>query len=301
MPRTITEAVRLEKNKDYNRPIELFQIFLDDYYDRDLQQWVLGTLYLATWPYDIEFYDENGVQQTYEAAAITRSATKMSKGMEADRYTLRIDNVDRRMSAYMAHVELQGRAVALWKIFLDDNGEPDGGFEDRVEMNMGYIDSPIVSEYSLRATVACGIGVLEKGIPGRMYTTNCTRTFGDTGCGADVPTRIGTIADISEDGRRVYPSGGVSQTYWTHGTFTTHNHMRVIVETSTSENWVELEFPLPTDVLVGDEYELDAGCDKTFDGAQGCEYWEGVLGDDRTRFYGGFRKIPELRDIRRAN
>ena len=59
MPRTLSPDVIAEKNKDFNWPIELYQIKLDE-----------ETLYYAMFPENIAFFDEFGNQQTYYAASI---------------------------------------------------------------------------------------------------------------------------------------------------------------------------------------------------------------------------------------
>ncbi|MCF8002446.1 MAG: hypothetical protein K9K76_11410, partial [Halanaerobiales bacterium] len=63
MPKDINSVIETLKDNPENMPFEIYQIYLDE-----------ETLYLACFPEDIQFFDENGNPQTYYAAALSRQA-----------------------------------------------------------------------------------------------------------------------------------------------------------------------------------------------------------------------------------
>ena len=322
--RSISAAIEAEKNKRANIPIELYQIYLDDV-----------TLYLATWPYPVQFYNEAGQPELYVGAALTRRPIKHSNTLEVDRFRVQLDNVGLDWSGLAANYELQGKKIVIWKIFLErQQGEvitktgesweqeldladtwiaqldtdeswqkqfdlksrvsmdymPIGGFEDRIEMFEGKIDAPTITEQNITVEVTSKLNVLDKRRPGRKYQARCPWVFGDDNCGVDVPENTGTIQSISEDGRTITVEN-LQDTNWKHGSFKSGLEKRII--TSFGNDTVTLEFPVPTNVEVGDSYELSAGCSKAKeDENAGCEFW------DNLQFYGGFSSIPEIRQIR---
>jgi uncharacterized phage protein (TIGR02218 family) len=105
MPRTLTAAVTTEKNKSLNRPVELFQIYLDQ-----------ETLYFANHPVNIHFYNEDGVATIYYALGLSRSPVKTNINSRVDEVTVSLDNVNLEMSALIGHTEFVGRRMVIWKI-----------------------------------------------------------------------------------------------------------------------------------------------------------------------------------------
>ena len=106
MTRTLSGNVTAEKAKDSNRPIELYQVYLDE-----------GPLYLAAHTEDIEFFDEDGLPTTYYAIGISRSPVKTNMDTKVDEVSVQLDNVNRLMSAYIAHTEFVGRRLKVIKVF----------------------------------------------------------------------------------------------------------------------------------------------------------------------------------------
>jgi phage-related protein len=300
MPRTLSEDMIDQKNEEYNRPVELYQIFLDE-----------GTLYLAMYSKDIEFFDENGNPQTYTAAALQRDPVNTNTDTKVDTTRVTIDNVNKEMSSYIAHNEFVGRRIRILKVFLDadktvttisiigraefdqllDNFEGVGlrYYENHIVIFDGYMDEPKINQYSMSVSVVSKLDTLDKRLPGRTFQVKCNWVFGGEECGVSVPTKSGNIDSIS--GITINDTDITEESdYWKHGTITVGNESRII--TGSGSGYVEVEYPFSTDVGAGDSYDMKAGCDKSYNSGHGCSFW------NNTQFYGGFLSIPKIKDIR---
>lgn len=282
--RNISAAIQAEKNKESIIPIELYQVYLDDI-----------TLYLATWTHEIDFFDEAGYQVIYEPAALSRRPIKRSNTLEVDRFSVSLDNVGQDWSGVVANYNLQGAKVNVWKVFLErvgDNYQVIGEFEDRVPLFSGEIDSPQLNQNQITVEVVSKLNVLDKTAPARRFSGRCPWIFGGEECGIDAPTASGTIQNIDETGRVIsleyYPPSN-----WVHGSFKVGKYKRIITDYSVLFKEITIEFPLPTDVSIGDYYSMKAGCSKVKEDAEeGCKAW------NNREFFGGFPAIPKVRNIR---
>lgn len=279
MPRTLSPDVIAEKDKDYNWPIELYQIKLSQ-----------NTLYYAMFPENIAFFDEFGNPQTYYAAAISRSKIKKNNKTAPDSVTVTFDNVAKNFSAYIANTQFEGRKITIWKVFRNHIDK----FENKIEMfTDAVIDSISTDEYNLTAQLVSNLDALEVELPRRSYGVNCRWPggFGGEGCGYDVPTLDGTIDNITDN--RIHDSLlDQPADRWKHGSIIIGNESRKIIYSASG--FVDVEHPFEN-AKKGDEYYLEAGCDLSYNGGHGCEYWE------NTKFYGGFLDIPKIRNVRRVD
>lgn len=288
MVKDITDAVKAEKNAEENIPTELYQVYLPD-----------NTLYLAVWPNDLDYYDEDGDSQTYSATAIKRRAISKSKGLDVDRLEVQVDNVGKEWSAYVANYDLTGVKITIWKVFLERT-ETDGEYEysvvgdwgDHIPMFSGRISNPRVDEQSIAVQLNSNLNTLDKRLPGRIFASKCQWTFGSSECGVTPPTNSGTIQGINSS-HDVITLEDFADTNWINGSFETGDYLRVIEDYDLSDDTVTLEFPLPTDVEVGDTYAITAGCNKVKDDSdKGCDFW------DNKEFFGGFPELPKIQNIR---
>jgi hypothetical protein len=273
MPRTINAVIENLKDEPYNMPIELYQIFLDE-----------ETLYLAMYPEDIEFFDENGDPQTYTAAALSRSTIETNTDTQVDQCEVQIDNVTREMSAYIANTEFVDRELAIWKVFLEDLSDP----QNYVEIFRGKMDAPKINQYQMSVAVVSRLDTLDRKLPARTFQVQCPWQFGDSDtCGATVPEKTGTIDSISSDHMTMNDSDITESIgYWEHGEITINNEKRIITESGSG--YVTVEYPFSADVEAGDNYEMQAGCNKSYDGGvNSCSGW------GNTDYYGGFLSIPK--------
>ncbi len=276
MPRTLSPDVIAQKDKEYNRPVELYQIFLDQ-----------ETLYLAMYPENINFFDENGNPTTYYAAALSRSAVQTNIETKVDQTEVKIDNVNREMSAYIANTDFQGRRLVIWKVFLDKLDDPN----NYVVVFDGIMDEPRVDQYSMVVTVVSKLDTLDRELPGRTYEVQCSWIFGDEECGKVVPPKNGTVDSVSSDRMIIYDSAITEEmNYWKYGSIKIGKELRVVTESGVG--YVKVEYPFYIDIPTGTDYTLEAGCDKGYDTPHGCQYW------GNTQYYGGFLSIPRIRDVR---
>jgi len=292
-----------QKDKDYNRPIELYEIYLDE-----------ETLRFCNFNKNIDFYDQQGNPAVFYAAPIKRSQISKSDDGKVDEVSLSIANANKMMSSYVAHTKLQGRGVSIYKLFLDADQEVTsvaifgrGGYKEKANVDMagllspdnavelfsGEIDSFSVTSEAISISVTSKLNTLDKELPNRIYNTNCTwpAGFGGESCGYDVPIKSSTIDSISSDHMTIYDDAITEESdYWKYGYVKINGESRFIEESGAG--YVKLEYPLPADAVAGDDYSLKAGCDKGYSTPHGCQYW------GNEQFYGGFLSIPRIRDIR---
>lgn len=273
MARNLSADIENEKNKSANKPIELYQVYLDEV-----------TLYLANYAENIDFYDEAGNPQTYMAASLQRGSIETNVDTKVDECRVSIDNVDLTMSAYSNNTKFIGRKMVIWKVFR----EKLNSFDNKVVLFEGYMDAPNIEQHALSVNVVSNLDTLDKNIPGESYQVQCRFDFGGDGCEKSVPTKNSTIDSIS--GLTISDSNITEDVdYWKHGYITSNNETRYVKSSSTGS--LEIEYPFEK-TSAGDSYELRAGCDKTYDEGHGCTYWS------NTDQYGGFLSIPKIRDVR---
>jgi hypothetical protein len=106
MPKILSSPFLTEAGKYANRPVELYQFYLDE-----------QTLYFAAHPTNIHFYNESGNETTYYAWGLSRSAVKTDTSSQIDEVTIYLDNVTLDMSAIIGHTNLVGRRAVVWKVF----------------------------------------------------------------------------------------------------------------------------------------------------------------------------------------
>ena len=323
--RTISAAIKAEKDKEAIIPIELYQIFLSD-----------ETLCLATWAHEIAFYNEAGQPEIYMPAALSRRPINRSDSLEVDRFEVSLDNVGQDWSGTVANYELRGVKVNVWKIFLkriqkqesfssenwtstldttltwNENGiineqwkaiadisfrnyyvyEAIGDYNDYVPLFSGEIDRPQLNQEQITVEVVSKLNVLDKKGPGRRFTGRCPWIFGGEECGVNAPTNSGTIQSVDATGR-VITVESLQDVNWTHGGFKAGKNKRVITDYDAVNNTITVEFPVSTDITAGAAYSIKAGCSKVKgDAVEGCAFW------NNTQFFGGFPAIPQIRNIR---
>lgn len=107
-------------------------------------------------------------------------------------------------------------------------------------------------------------------IIGDLYSPSCRAKLGDAKCKLDIAdfTVTGSVTSVSDnrifaDSARVEGSG-----YFNMGKiiFTSGNNEGIAMEVKeySGSGIMKLVFPMPYDVQVGDEYAMQAGCDKSF-------------------------------------
>lgn len=270
--RALSANVSAEKDKEANRPVELYQVYLDS-----------GTLFFAAHPENINYFDENGTPTTYYALGLSRSPVRTNMDTKVDEVTVQLDNVTREMSAYIAHTEFVGRRLKIIKVFLEYLADP----ADHVVIFDGIMDAPVITETALQVTVVSKLDMLGFRVPRRRYQRPCNWKFGSSECGINLSsvTVTGTVQAISADGLTLTLSGRTEAAgYFVDGVLTIGSERQRVV--SSNGPTIMVDYPF-VNAKVGDPYTLRRGCDKTFEAC-------------RDRFgnqsnYGGYLSVPAER------
>lgn len=272
MARTLSPNVTAEAAKDQNRPVELYQIYLD-----------AGPLFFAAHPENINYFDENGTPTTYYALGLSRSPVRTNMDTKVDEVTVQLDNVTREMSAYIAHAEFVGRRLKIIKVFLEYLANP----ADHVVIFDGIMDAPTITETAMQVTVVSKLDMLGFRVPRRRYQRPCNWKFGSAECGISLAsaTVSGTVQAISSDGLTLTLSGRTEAAgYYVDGVLTIGSEWQRVV--SSNGATIVVDYPF-VNAKVGDPYTLRRGCDKTF------ETCRDRFGNQNA--FGGFLSIPAER------
>lgn len=289
MAKDLSSNISTEIATDEHRPIELYITFLDDL-----------TLYLTDHDQDVEFFDEDDNAQTYTAAAISRGEVRTNIDNRIDSVAVRLDNVNRAMTDYIASYEFRGRRMIIRRVYEDYLSDAD----DYITVFDGLMDNPVIGEQSMQVTLKSRLGTLTKRVPRRMYQIHCNWEFGSTECGIDkTATDIvdATVGDIGSSTSIVRISGSqyenLADNYYKYGSieFTAGDNDKetrlityssgTLVLTGVSGIQFGLGYNLPYDPD-GDTVTIQQGCDKTPTFCD--EQYSNLIN------YGGFPTIPML-------
>lgn len=281
--RDINGVVTAEIIKSYNRPLELYIIFLRDF-----------TLYLASNDTDVDFFAwdstteaTSSTAQTYSALAITRQDISSHADNKIDTVQLTLDNVNRAMTVYLAENDFRGRRLIILKVFADLLSDKD----NYVQIFDGLMDSFAVNEQSAAFSATTRLGNLDMQIPRRMYQASCNWTFGDDFCTYAIEANGvsgQTVDSGSTAGVLIDASRAEADNYWRFGTIqvtsgVNKNMKRRIASSSGTRMTFDITFP--SGLETGSTYTLHRGCPKT-------HLW--CSGLNNLDNFGGFPTIPDL-------
>lgn len=257
--KVLTPAFSAEASGDSNRPLELYDLYLDN-----------TTLRVVNYSRNITYFDPEGVSRTYTAIPVSREVYERTVDNQVNSIVLGIANVDRSMSAYLATHEFRGRRLIIRKVFsnlLTSSGDSTIIFD-------GVMDSPAASEASLQINAVDRIGSLNREAPRRWYQLLCNHKFGDEWCfqGKASGDMYATGNYICTSGCTISvlksPSLTQAANYWIDGEvqITSGNSAlkrRKIVSSSLTGTSVNLNISLPFAPASGDTFTIRRGCDKT--------------------------------------
>lgn len=268
--RDLSPDVATEAAKAENRPIELYQVYLDGV-----------TLFFAAHDENIEFFDEAEAPVTYHALGLSRTPIKTNVETKVDECTVSLDNVNREMSAYIAHTEFNGRRMKIIKVFLDLLDDPDHA----VTVFDGLMDAPVISESAMQVTVRSRLDTLGVVTPRRRYRKLCNWKFGSPECGIDLAsvTVTGTVLAISGDGKTLTLSGRTEPAgHYVDGILTVSGESRHVLASDGVS--ITVDYPFSA-VEVGKPYTLRRGCNKSYDESCVARFSNGAR-------FGGFLSVP---------
>lgn len=267
--RTSTHKIEIEKDREQNRPVELYRLYLDE-----------ETVYLACHDQDVLFYDELGQPQVYTGIGISRSRIRTSLDNQVDECTIGINNVELAMSPLFEGV-LEGKNLEILKVFLDALDDPD----NYVLVFEGQMGAPVITKESFQIRVTSPLDTLNVSIPRRKYQRLCNWAFGSPECGVSLPsvTVYGNVTGVGEDGKEIFLAYFDGNEEYEGGTLIINKEARKI--SSISGNTIRVEYPFPFDIPNGTACAVRKGCNKTYD-----ESCVGRFGNGAN--YGGFLSIP---------
>ena len=255
--RDLSDDVNIEKNKNYNQPVELLRVFLDQ-----------ETLYLARYQQDIQFFDEEGNTQTYRSFNWERGKVNTNTDTKVNSVDVSVANVSKEMSAYVANNDFKGRRLQIVKVFLNAKDNP----KDEIIVFDGKMSAPSVNEQEISVKITDRLDTLDRQLPKRTFSRRCNWTFGGEECGVTIPAKSSTIDSISSDHLTINDDAITENAdYWKYGIITVGDEKRLVSESGSG--YVKVEYPFLESVASGDNYDLEAGCDKTI----GNDYKEGKI------------------------
>lgn len=288
--KTLSAAFRLTASGDSNKPLEIYDLYLDD-----------STLHIVNYNKNIDFYDIDGTSQTYTAIPVSRESYERTVENSINSIVLGIANIDRSMSSYLASNEFRGRRIVIRKIFADQlttSGDVSIIFD-------GAMDIPAASEQTVQINAVDRIGSLRKEAPRRWYQLMCNNKFFDEQCGfgktsGDMYATVNGFLSGGVSGDQtalILKSAYFSQTdnYWKDGDVTITSGIaaiskRKIISNSQSAKTVNLSISLNSIPVSGDSFTIRRTCDKT---AFRCS------GDfNNIANFSGFTTIPQSMVIR---
>lgn len=262
--RVLSSNVRTEASGDVNQPLELYDVYLDS-----------TTLRLAAYDQNVSFFDpDSGQAQTYLKFPVQREPKRSASDMSVDHVSVRVSNVDRAMSSYLAANDFRGKRVVIRKVFanyLSSSG-------DAAVMIDGLIDQVAVDQSWLRFEVKNKVlGTLRNEGPKRWYQLLCNWKFAGEGCAnaekasGDLLLAVtGTVESGSSvtrviDAGRTEGLGITGNGYWYLGEYQIlsgpEKGVRRIVIGSRSGSF-DLDLSTSGD-NIGQSYQIRRGCDKT--------------------------------------
>ncbi len=282
--RSLSEVFKGKKGLGYNQPIELYDIYLPD-----------ETLYYTTDNNDINFFDPAGTTKTYTPLGISRGKIETNIDTKIDSVEVKLVNVNRAFSSYVADQEFRGRRIVIRKVFRDALDS----VNNAVTIFDGLMDRPEISEYSFKIIAVSRLGTLNLEVPRRTFQLLCNWKFGSAECGADKNSvankAVGTLDANSTKGFLRDTARSEAISYWrdgilemTAGTAGNIGIKRKVV--AFVSGCVTLDFALPSTPATGDGYTIQRGCDKTLLRCSG-----DFANQDS---YGGFNTIPQSLVIR---
>lgn len=176
MARTLTANITTEKDLAANRPVELYEIEIND----------LTTLFFTDHNEDITFDS-----QLYTAFPISRSIIQYSADQKVSSVQVNASNVDLAFSAFIAANDIRNKSISIKKVFLDKLADAN----DFVILFKGVMDSPSLTEEIISLICVDEIQAITSQLPKFMYTHTCGNIFKSTKCGY---VGVGTLDQLND-------------------------------------------------------------------------------------------------------
>ncbi len=205
--RTLTAQLQTAVALEANKPIELFEIYLDDL-----------TLRYVNYDADVTFDTE-----LYTAIGVGRSNTRTDIKLSPDSVTINTDNINRYFSDLEATgTEFRGKQIIIKKVVVDYLAAA-----NYVVIFDGVIDIIQIDQYQISMNVESPLASLNIQCPRRKFEPLCHWRYGDSDCTSTIDTlNILEIINVSTDSKRLIcnregnPLIETRVDYWKGGTIT---------------------------------------------------------------------------------
>jgi len=165
MPRNLSNAFKIEKNKQTNKPINLYTIKEYDGAD-DLR--------FAEYDSDVTYQGD-----VYSKFPLTHENISENTQGEIDHVTVTISNISRLIQGYLESYDLRGKKVIIRKVWANHLADTNA-YTDSIY----YIDSYVADESNVVFTLSSKFDVLDLELPARRYSRNyCSWKFKSVECG----------------------------------------------------------------------------------------------------------------------
>lgn len=164
--RDINNTFQSEKNKQENRPINLYTLVDYDGASNDLTY--------AGYDTDITF---DGV--TYNKFPITHENIKENTRGEVDKIRVIVGNVSRLIQAYLEDYDFTGKQIKIKTVWANQLGDTDAYIEE-----IYYIDSYTADQKNVSFLLSSKFDITDLELPARKFSRNyCQWKFKSDQCG----------------------------------------------------------------------------------------------------------------------
>lgn len=254
MTRTVPTSVAGFVAAVENRPVELYEVYLDT-----------GTLFYA----QANDYVVFGAQ-TYSPIGIARAPVRTSVEMTVDEVEVRIDNVDLTQAKNIIATDFVGRRLVVKKAFreaLTSSGDYIGIFD-------GRMDEPVLTQTQLSVRVRSHLDALHQYVPRRLFSSACNYQHYDAACTVSktVGTNLTTGTAIGSSTATALVASvlsGYADAWWgpignlKMNTGSNAGLGREVLNSSQSSNSVSTRVAFPYAINSGEVFTLTRGCRKT--------------------------------------
>jgi len=278
MGREIPIVVQSWSQETMNRPIELYQAFLDR-----------ETLRYAQSDVDVTFGGS-----TWWAMGISRGEIRTSTELECDEVSVSIDNVNLGMADQIIATDFVARRLAIYKVRRGDvaSGQAMVLFD-------GRMDEPVLDQSKLTLVVRSWLDGMHVSVPRRIFSSICNYQLYDQWCTASRNLDWNVVTGTAVSGIHLPGATwtlwsdkltwqaegwwGPTGTLWMETGSNAGNAREVLVHHQNS-GAVEVRMPFPFTINSGDIFRVERACAKT-------------VSDCCSKFYnypnyGGFPTIP---------
>jgi len=278
MSRDTPSVVQSWSQEVKNRPIELYQAFLD-----------AETLRYAQSDVDVTFGGS-----TWWAMGISRGEIRTSSELECDEVSVSIDNVNLAMADRIIATDFVGRRLVIYKL---RRGDVSSG--QAMVLFDGRMDEPVLDQSKLMLSIRSWLDGMHVNVPRRIFSSICNYQLYDTWCTAsrnlDWNIVTGTTVSAPDPALATWTLWSLKLTWQDEGwwgpigtlwmeTGSNSGQAREVIAHHQNSAAVEVRIPFPYTINSGDIFRVERGCSKTVSDC--CSKFYNYVN------YGGFPTIP---------